>query len=105
MQMPADIAEIFRENKVTGYDFPEIVDDGAETLKQDLGITKDIFVRKLTRGIKMRMLGIGRDRSLRFLRYGAHIKQRSVTNAPGSARMCHFFAELDLLLCGFLGDR
>ena len=44
---------------VTGYDFPELVEQGGKALETELGITKSSFRRKIVRLAQARMLGIG----------------------------------------------
>ena len=44
---------------VTGYDFPELVENGGKKLETELGITKSSFRRKIVRLAQARMLGIG----------------------------------------------
>eukprot|EP00591_Stephanopyxis_turris_P010510 CAMPEP_0195528426 /NCGR_PEP_ID=MMETSP0794_2-20130614/30550_1 /TAXON_ID=515487 /ORGANISM="Stephanopyxis turris, Strain CCMP 815" /LENGTH=691 /DNA_ID=CAMNT_0040659557 /DNA_START=90 /DNA_END=2162 /DNA_ORIENTATION=+ len=59
VQLPDYIGKIFKENSVTGYDFPELVENDGESLKKDLGIAKKSFRKKLVSHIHARMLGIG----------------------------------------------
>lgn len=59
VQLPHEIGEIFRNNHVTGYDFPELVDNGGKALKEELNIEKAIFRKKIVRLVNARMLGIG----------------------------------------------
>ena len=50
---------IFKDNVVTGYDFPELVENNGEALEKELGIEKQSFRKKIIRHIHARMLGIG----------------------------------------------
>lgn len=83
VQLPATVAERFREAAVTGYDFPDLVrpppkvlppagTDGSpglskngvglatsDPLETELGITSEPVRRRLRRAIRIRMLGIG----------------------------------------------
>lgn len=38
VQLPEDVAEAFRSNSVSGYDFPELIENNGEGLHFDLGI-------------------------------------------------------------------
>lgn len=40
VQLPEDVAEAFRSNSVSGYDFPELVADNGAGLFFDLGIKR-----------------------------------------------------------------
>lgn len=40
VQLPEDVAEAFRSNSVSGYDFPELVADNGAGLYYDLGIKR-----------------------------------------------------------------
>ncbi|KAL7536337.1 hypothetical protein ACHAWF_005438 [Thalassiosira exigua] len=59
VQLPSSIGRIFLENGITGYDFLEIVDNGGEVLRNELGIDKASFRNKIVRQMQARMLGIG----------------------------------------------
>ena len=50
---------IFKNNHVTGYDFPELVDNGGRALLEELKIEKATFRKKIVRLVNARMLGIG----------------------------------------------
>ena len=58
VQLPQDVGRIFLENGVTGYDFPEIVQNSGSVLQEELGL-KSSFRSKIVRGVQARMLGIG----------------------------------------------
>lgn len=53
------LQRIFRENGVTGYDFPELVENDGAALASDLHLEKSWVRRKLVRHIRARMLGVG----------------------------------------------
>lgn len=57
--LPHDVANKFVENHVTGYDFPELVENDGERLSSELGIEKDRYRQKIVTLVKMRMLGVG----------------------------------------------
>lgn len=59
VQLPESVGDIFKENVVTGYDFPELVENDGDALEKDLGIEKSSFRKKIVRHIHARMLGIG----------------------------------------------
>jgi hypothetical protein len=59
VQLPSSIGKTFLENGITGYDFLEIVDNGGEVLRNELGIDKVSFRNKIVRQMQTRMLGIG----------------------------------------------
>jgi hypothetical protein len=50
---------VFRDNGVTGYDFPELVENDGEALLSDLHLEKSWVRKKLVRHIRARMLGVG----------------------------------------------
>lgn len=58
VQLPKEVGRIFLENGVTGYDFPEIVQNSGSVLQEELGL-KSSFRSKIVRGVQARMLGIG----------------------------------------------
>ena len=58
VQLPAEVGRIFLENGVTGYDFPEIVQNSGMVLQEELGL-KSSFRSKIVRGVQARMMGIG----------------------------------------------
>jgi hypothetical protein len=58
VQLPKEVGRIFLENGVTGYDFPEIVQNAGSVLQEELGL-KSSFRSKIVRGVQARMLGIG----------------------------------------------
>ena len=59
VQLPSSVGKMFLEHSVTGYDFPEIVENGGMILSDDLGIDKASFRNKIVRQMQARMLGIG----------------------------------------------
>eukprot|EP00587_Corethron_hystrix_P002213 CAMPEP_0113311234 /NCGR_PEP_ID=MMETSP0010_2-20120614/8549_1 /TAXON_ID=216773 ORGANISM="Corethron hystrix, Strain 308" /NCGR_SAMPLE_ID=MMETSP0010_2 /ASSEMBLY_ACC=CAM_ASM_000155 /LENGTH=571 /DNA_ID=CAMNT_0000166825 /DNA_START=274 /DNA_END=1986 /DNA_ORIENTATION=+ /assembly_acc=CAM_ASM_000155 len=59
VQLPENVANTFRDNAVTGFDFSELVVNNGEALERYLGIEKELFRKKLLRLIKARMLGVG----------------------------------------------
>lgn len=59
VQLPGSVGKMFLEHSVTGYDFPEIVENGGKILSDDLGISKSSFRNKIVRQMQARMLGIG----------------------------------------------
>lgn len=59
VQMPDYVGDIFRENFVTGYDFPELVENGGQALLSELKIEKPSFRKKIIRHVYARLLGIG----------------------------------------------
>eukprot|EP00573_Skeletonema_grethae_P003853 CAMPEP_0201698920 /NCGR_PEP_ID=MMETSP0578-20130828/21510_1 /ASSEMBLY_ACC=CAM_ASM_000663 /TAXON_ID=267565 /ORGANISM="Skeletonema grethea, Strain CCMP 1804" /LENGTH=680 /DNA_ID=CAMNT_0048185569 /DNA_START=128 /DNA_END=2171 /DNA_ORIENTATION=+ len=59
VQLPPRVGEMFLEHSVTGYDFPEIVENGGKILSDDLGIDRASYRNKIVRQMKVRMLGIG----------------------------------------------
>mmetsp|Transcript_30485 Transcript_30485/g.45388 ORF Transcript_30485/g.45388 Transcript_30485/m.45388 type:complete len:775 (-) Transcript_30485:319-2643(-) len=59
VQLPEYLGNIFRENMVTGYDFPELVENDGEAIRTELGIERSSFRKKIVRHIHARMLGIG----------------------------------------------
>ncbi|CAL8461872.1 g1403 [Coccomyxa elongata] len=49
----------FRDNSITVQDFPLFVNDGGESLKNDLGIKSALHRQQLTRAMKRVILGLG----------------------------------------------
>lgn len=59
VQLPPDIGHLFRINHVTGYDFPELVEQDGLSLSTELKIHKPSFRKRIVRLARARMLGIG----------------------------------------------
>lgn len=59
MHMPEDVVQIFLSNAVTGYDFPELMENEGELIETELGITRKNLKRRLLRGMIMRFTGMG----------------------------------------------
>uniref|UniRef100_A0A7S3VAB9 EF-hand domain-containing protein n=1 Tax=Chaetoceros debilis TaxID=122233 RepID=A0A7S3VAB9_9STRA len=59
VQLPSYIGDIVRDKHVTGYDFPELVEDNGKALVDELHITEKSFRTKIIRLMQARMLGIG----------------------------------------------
>mmetsp|Transcript_22424 Transcript_22424/g.40452 ORF Transcript_22424/g.40452 Transcript_22424/m.40452 type:complete len:726 (-) Transcript_22424:145-2322(-) len=59
VQLPEYVGKIFMENVVTGYDFPELVENDGEALLTELNIEKSSFRKKIVRHMNARMLGVG----------------------------------------------
>lgn len=59
VQLPEYIGQIFAENGITGYDFAELVENDGLALKEDLGIHKSIYRKKLVRHLRARLMRIG----------------------------------------------
>lgn len=53
------IFSLFRQHYVTGFDFPELVDNDGLALKNEVGITKESYRKKIMRLVRAKMLGIG----------------------------------------------
>jgi hypothetical protein len=60
LHMPEEVAELFRKNAVSGFDFPDLVDNGGELMETELGITKLLWKAKLYKGIIRRLMGMGK---------------------------------------------
>jgi len=58
-QLPMEVGNIFRKNHVTGYDFPELVEDKGIALKNELNIDKSTYRKKIVRAVNSRLFGIG----------------------------------------------
>lgn len=50
----------FRDNAITGYDLPTLLEGNGEVLKRDLGIQNTLHRRIILRSITTRLLGIGK---------------------------------------------
>lgn len=59
LHMPDSVTEIIRDNAVTGYDFPDLVENDGQRIESELGITKRTLKSRLYRGIVMRLVGMG----------------------------------------------
>lgn len=59
VQLPEHVGKKFLENGVTGYDFPELVENDGALLRDDVGISKPAQRKKILRQINARLLGIG----------------------------------------------
>lgn len=59
LQLPQSVGDIFKENRITVYDFPELVAEKGVSIRDDLGITEKIFHKKILRHIHARLLGVG----------------------------------------------
>ena len=59
MHMPDDVVETFVRNAVTGYDFPELIENDGELIESELGIARKNLKRRLLRGMVMRFMGMG----------------------------------------------
>lgn len=59
--LPAHIVARFAENGITGYDFPELLSDNGQLLEESLGIDKLIMKRRIMRGLRMKLLGMGQS--------------------------------------------
>jgi len=59
VQLPKSVGQIFLENGITGYDFLEIIENGGNVLRDELGVEKSSFINKIVKHIQARMLGIG----------------------------------------------
>mmetsp|Transcript_8423 Transcript_8423/g.14286 ORF Transcript_8423/g.14286 Transcript_8423/m.14286 type:complete len:855 (+) Transcript_8423:187-2751(+) len=58
-QMPPDVVKSFMDNGITGYDFPELLQNNGALLEQELGIARVSLRRRLMRGMRMKLLGMG----------------------------------------------
>lgn len=52
-------AERFATNAITALDFPALIADDGQALREDLGITSSLHQGKLTRALKRQILGLG----------------------------------------------
>lgn len=59
VQLPEEVGSLFRQHYVTGSDFPELVDNEGIALKDEVGITKESYRKKIMRLVRAKMLGIG----------------------------------------------
>ena len=60
VQLPKEVGQLFLEHGITGYDFPEIVQNSGRVLSEELGLkSKSQFVNKIVSAVQARMLGIG----------------------------------------------
>ncbi len=60
-------APVFRQHGITGIDFPLLL--SGNTLADDFGISSKLFQQKISRAIKMKILGIGKCRLKMVLMY------------------------------------
>ncbi|CAN0033008.1 unnamed protein product [Pylaiella littoralis] len=59
VQLPPEVAEAFRSNSISAYDFPELVEDNGAGL-YDLGIKRK-FRKRIVKAIEVRLLGLGEE--------------------------------------------
>ena len=59
VQLPAHVADAFRMNAVTGYDFAELIELDGQALSMDLGIDRAVYKKKLVRSMQMLLSGVG----------------------------------------------
>ena len=59
LHMPEEVRDIMRDNAVTGYDFPDLVEHDGRLIETELGITKRNLRSRLYRGLVMRLMGMG----------------------------------------------
>lgn len=57
VQLP-QYEEAFRQNAVTGYDFPQLVEDNGRLLSSDLSIKSELHRRQLLRAMRMVLFGV-----------------------------------------------
>ncbi|CAM9114184.1 unnamed protein product [Ectocarpus sp. 12 AP-2014] len=65
VQLPREVAEAFRSNSISAYDFPELVEDNGAGL-YDLGIKRK-FRKRIVKAIEVRLLGLGDEPPLPVL--------------------------------------
>lgn len=59
LQLPESVASAFVEHSVTGYDFPELIENDGEALEKELGIEKSVIRKKIVRSMRIKLLGMG----------------------------------------------
>ncbi|CAN0360528.1 unnamed protein product, partial [Hapterophycus canaliculatus] len=57
VQLPPEVAEAFRTNSISAYDFPQLVEDDGAAL-YDLGIKRK-FRKRIVKAIEVKLLGLG----------------------------------------------
>lgn len=60
MHMPADVVQVFMNHSVTGFDFPELIENNGELIETELGVTRRNLKKRLLRGMIMRFTGMGK---------------------------------------------
>jgi hypothetical protein len=55
VQLPQEVAEVFRSNRVSGYDFPELLGHDGALLESELGITQPVYKKRLVRAMQMKV--------------------------------------------------
>jgi hypothetical protein len=50
LQLPPDIGDAFRENAISGYDFPDLLKDDGASLVYDLNVTRRSFRKRIMKG-------------------------------------------------------
>ena len=61
VQLPETVGDAFRENSVSGYDFPDLVEDDGKALETELAIHRPADRRRIVRSIRMMMTGVDRS--------------------------------------------
>eukprot|EP00607_Mallomonas_marina_P000462 CAMPEP_0182439186 /NCGR_PEP_ID=MMETSP1167-20130531/86283_1 /TAXON_ID=2988 /ORGANISM="Mallomonas Sp, Strain CCMP3275" /LENGTH=640 /DNA_ID=CAMNT_0024632829 /DNA_START=8 /DNA_END=1927 /DNA_ORIENTATION=- len=56
-QLPEVVAQQFLKHRITGYDFPELVEDDGELLEKELGITRHGLKKRVLKSMKLILLG------------------------------------------------
>lgn len=55
VQLPQEVAEVFRNNRVSGYDFPELLAHDGALLESELGINQPVYKKRLVRAMQMKV--------------------------------------------------
>ncbi|CBN74398.1 FYVE zinc finger protein [Ectocarpus siliculosus] len=86
VQLPREVAEAFRSNSISAYDFPELVEDNGAGL-YDLGIKRK-FRKRIVKAIEVRLLGLGDEPPLPVLHPPSYLgggKADDVASVSGSS--------------------
>lgn len=59
VSLPEEVGQAFRDNAVTGYDFPDLLKDDGAALVYDFGITRRSFRKRIMKAIEMKLMGLG----------------------------------------------
>jgi hypothetical protein len=60
MHMPPDVVQAFVDHGVTGFDFPELIENNGELIESELGVSRRNLKKRLLRGMIMRFTGMGK---------------------------------------------
>ena len=58
-QLPHSVGRIFRDNRITGSEFAELIENNGELLLTELNVPKATWRKKLLKHMNLKLLGLG----------------------------------------------